>query len=147
VTGARERSLYYFQGYRLFDPEQLDAVLNRPEWKEKYPELMRAFAEGDARARGPLLLPPEIVLTVARECRCSGDLYAEADGETLQMTAPGAKPFRLRTGAGGKLVMQVLRDAKLLSAERAILEYGADAVCLAEEYGSSRRGERDERFP
>ena len=138
--------LRYFQAYQLFNRDQLDAVLNQPQWAAKYPEVVKDWKSGDKLVSSRVFLPAEIILTLAREADCVGDLYADADGQTLHMVTPGTTPFRFFKDANGKTVVEDIPGATKLSTEQALRDYGADAVWLAQEYGKSRRGERDTRF-
>lgn len=83
---------------------------------------------------------------MARDAAAAGDLRAGGDGETLYWNAHGAKPWRFFKDANGKTVVEDIAGTTRLTAEDAIVTYGADAVWLAQEYGQSRRGERDERY-
>jgi hypothetical protein len=145
-SGGPRLTLRYFQAYHLFNRDQLDAVMNRSQWAAKYPEIIATWKCNDTRESGWVLLPAEIVLTLARQCECVGDLYADADGKTLYIVPHGSRPSRSYKAASGKMVVEDILDAMKMSTEQAMLEYGADAVWLAQEYGTSERGERDNRF-
>ena len=140
------QALRYFQLYQLFDHDQLDALLGRPEWAARYPDAIAEWKSTDKLKSSQALIPGEMVRALARECDCIGDVYADADGQTLHMATPGALPFRVHQDPSGKTVVEDIADATKLPIEQAIVDYGADALWLAQEYGKSRRGERDERF-
>jgi hypothetical protein len=140
------QALRYFQLYQLFDHDQLDAVLGRPEWAARYPEAVAEWKSTDKLKSSQALIPGEMVRAIARETKAIGDVYADADGQTLHMVTPGTRPFRFHKDPSGKTVVEDIVDATKLPMEQAIVDYGADAVWLAQEYGQSRRGERDDRF-
>jgi hypothetical protein len=81
--------LRYFQLRDLFDPAQLQGVVDRPAWAERHPDVAAARRSADVRARDAVLVPGEIVLAVARECRCVGAFYADPDRETLRIAPHG----------------------------------------------------------
>src|SRR5258708_6010256 len=139
-------ALHYFQVYHLFDHAEIDALLNQPRWATRYLDVINEWKSSDNLKSSRVRLPSEIVLQMAKECTCVGDLYADADGERLYIVTHDTRPFRSYKDSQGKVRVEYISDVVKLSVAEAFLKYGADAVWLAEEYGSSRRGEKDNRF-
>jgi len=140
-------SLYFHQIRDLFVREEVIAVLNQPQWTDRYPRFVEEWRSPDKLISSRVLVPGEIVLAIARQCASQGDFHADSDGETLYCAGRGRKPFRLLYDARGAAVgHEQIADAKLISAEEALNGYGADPVWLAAEVGRGRKGERDDRF-
>ena len=139
-------SLYCFQVYDLFGRACVEAFLRQPEWAISHPDLIEALHSSDIEISNRVLLPEEIVLAVARNCNCVGDLFEEVGGETLHIVTHGDKPFKFWVDSDNQISVEEIVDAAQLSPEQAIVNFGADAVWLAQEYGKSQRGERDDRY-
>jgi hypothetical protein len=129
--------LYLFQVCDLFPRAEVEALLDQPQWLERYPKLIGTWKSPDRLASSRVLLPGDIVLAAARQCACQMDFYGDADGQTLRVAGHGRKPFRDPSAP-----FEDIADAKHISAEQAFAEYGADTVWLASEYGQSQKGQK-----
>ena len=129
----------------LFVRAEIDAVLDQPQWAAKYPDVINVWKSPDKFVSCHVRLPEEIVLAIARECTCQADFFADPDGQTLHLAGHGRKPYRTHTDANNLLVDEEIIGATKLSVEQAFIEYGPDAVWLAQENGKSRKGERNSR--
>jgi hypothetical protein len=138
--------LRLFQVLQLFNPKEVENVLSRKQWVDKYLDTIQTWKSQDKLVSSRVLLAGEIVLTIARECTCVGDFYADPDGSTLHIVPHGDRPMRWHSSSDNEMVSEEVTNAKHISSEEAILNYGADAVWLAQEYGKSQKGERDNRF-
>lgn len=146
VSADENQSLYCFQINQLFEMGDVETLLNQPQWEAQYPELIRAWRSIDKIISSRVLLPGTIVHAIAQSCTCVGDFFADPDGQTLHIVKRGKRPTKFYLDGNKKMVVEEIVGATELSVEQAVADYGADAVWLAQEYGKSRRGERDNRF-
>jgi hypothetical protein len=138
-------SLFLHQVCDVFPRKEVEAVLNQPKWEDRYPEVIKVWRSPDKQKSGSVYLPSEIVLAIARECTPMRDFYADADGQTLHMVRSGGRPWRY-VGNPPHHSIEEITDAKKISVEQALVDYGVDAVWLANEHGKSQKGARDERY-
>lgn len=139
-------SLRYFQLVKLFHHEGVDSVLRQGLWKEIYPEQIAEWQSEDKLVSTRTLVPGEIVLEIARVAECFLDFYSDPSSDTLYAAVKGCKPSQLIHEEHNKLVHHEIEGVVRLTAEQAIREYGSDALWLADDYGYSKRGEKDTRL-
>jgi hypothetical protein len=139
-------SLYYFQLRDLFEVDELDNFLIQPHLEGQYPDIIRRWKSPDMLTRERVLIPGNMVHAIAQKCRCVGDFFADPDGQTLHIVNRGEQPFRFWTNEEGKIVVEDIANTIKLTPDQAIREFGAHAAWIAQEYGKSRRGDRDNRY-
>jgi hypothetical protein len=138
--------LYSFQVYDLFNKEDVEAFIDQSKWETLYPDFMKAWRSPDVLTSERSLFPEEILLAIARNCLCIGDFFADPDGQTLHIVGHGKRPFRFYKNESGKTIVEEIAGATKISTEQAIIDYGPDAVWIAQEYGRSRRGEIEDKY-
>ena len=139
-------SLHYFQVRQLFNPKDLERVLSQPIWERTYPKTIQEWRSEDELTRERVLVPFEILQAIVQSCTCLFDIYFDRNRQTMYAVPCGGKPFRIQRNADNLLYAEEIDGLVAVSVECALREFGADALWLAQEYGSSRRGEQDNRF-
>jgi hypothetical protein len=124
--------MLYGLALTVFGEDAVKSVLRRPQWREKYRGLLVAAETMEAKAFGTPL-PGEVVFEIAGREECLHDFYADLDGIHLY-----AVP-RKRQWADPS-VAEV--SGKKLSAQDALLTYGALSLFSAVDKGSGLKDEK-----
>jgi len=131
-VSSQEVSLLYGLALTVFGEEAVRSVLRQPKWDNKYSSLLSKPESMEAREFA-IYLPGEVVFEIAGREECLYDFYADPDGVHVY-AAPRKREWTEPP------VAEVLGHK--VSAQDALLIYGAVSLFAAIDKGSGLRGEK-----
>jgi len=132
-VSSKEVSLHFGLALTVFGEDAVRSVLRQTKWDERYSSLLAKLESMEAKVFG-ISLPGEVVFEIAGRDECLYDFYADPDGIHLYAGA------RKREWTDPPAA-EVLGDKKI-SAQDALLAYGAVSLFAAVDKGSGLKGEK-----
>ena len=126
-----EVELPYGLALTVFGEEAVRSVLLQPRWAKVYSSLQSKAQSTDGPTAFGIPLPGELIFEIAGRAECLYDFYADPDGVRLYAAARNGDWTPAAEALGGKRI----------TAQEALLAYGAVSLFTAVDKGSGLRGE------
>jgi hypothetical protein len=128
---SEEVGLPYGLALTAFGAEAVRSVLQQPRWAKLYSSLQSKAQPTDGPTTFGIRLPGELIFEIAGRGECLYGFYADPDGVRLYAAA------RKRDWTPAAEVL----GGKSITAQEALLAYGAVSLFTAVDKGSGLRGE------
>lgn len=132
---SAEVQLAYGFALIVFGEAAVGKVLGHAKWLEKYPSALSRVHSEESTKFG-VTLPGEVIYEIAGQEECLYDFYADPDGVRLYAVARDRKWAEPPAA-------ETMGDRKI-SAQEALLSYGAHSLFAAVDKGTGLKGEKYE---